>query len=171
MAGIAGDLTVAVDAEVADDDAARRRHFAGLSEAELLARLEERGAEVRAPTSGYLQFVAYSTLVDIAARADSVIRLLYRPGHFVVEGLPLARVWPPEAAPAVTRSLERSHATGAHRTLSQDLTFAIDQLVEIAIRGALAGGERHLHRTHVHRLVGRRAVQDLQPVEPAANAS
>jgi uncharacterized membrane protein len=134
MAGIARDLTVAVDAEVADDDAARRRHFAGLSEAELLARLEERGAEVRAPTSGYLQFVAYSTLVDIAARADSVIRLLYRPGHFVVEGLPLARVWPPEAAPAVTRALERSHATGAHRTLSQDLTFAIDQLVEIAIR-------------------------------------
>jgi uncharacterized membrane protein len=30
--------------------------------------------------------------------------------------------------------LERSHATGADRTLTQDLSFAIDQLVEIALR-------------------------------------
>jgi uncharacterized membrane protein len=135
MAGIAKDLTAAVDAEVADGDRARgREREAGLSEAELVARLDEAGAEVGAPTSGYLQFVKYSSLVEIAASADSVIRLFHRPGHFVVEGLPLARVWPPEAAPSVSRALERSHATGAHRTLSQDLTFAIDQLVEIAIR-------------------------------------
>jgi uncharacterized membrane protein len=135
MAGIANDLTMAVDAEVADGDEERGRdHVAGPSEEELLARLAEAGADIGAPTSGYLQFVSYSTLVDIAASADSVIRLLYRPGHFVVEGLPLARVWPSESSPAVTRALEQSHATGAHRTLSQDLTFAIDQLVEIAIR-------------------------------------
>ena len=51
-----------------------------------------------------------------------------------MEGLPLAKVWPPAAAPEVARGLERAHATGAHRTLAQDLTFAIDQLVEIAIR-------------------------------------
>jgi uncharacterized membrane protein len=135
IASIAKDLTVAVDAEVVDGNRARGDgREAGLSEAELLARLDEAGAEVGAATSGYLQFVQYATLVDIAASADSVIRLFHRPGHFVVEGLPLACVWPPEAAPAVGRALERSHATGAHRTLSQDLTFAIDQLVEIAIR-------------------------------------
>ena len=167
MAGIARDLTVAVDAEVADDDAARRRQFAGLSEAELLARLEERGAEVRAPTSGYLQFVAYSTLVDVAARADSVIRLLYRPGHFVVEGLPLA-----------PRLASRSRAGGdpSPRTVARD-RCAPNALPGPHLRHrpagrdrdprALAGGERHLHRTHLHRLVGRRALQDLQPVEPA----
>jgi uncharacterized membrane protein len=62
------------------------------------------------------------------------VALLHRPGHFVVAGLPLATVWPAEAAPAVGRMLERSHATGAHRTLTQDLSFAIDQLVEIALR-------------------------------------
>jgi len=135
IASIAKDLTAAVDTEMADGGRARGRdREAGPSEAELLSRLDEAGAEVGAPTSGYLQFVQYSTLVDIAARAESVIRLLHRPGHFVIEGLPLARVWPPEAAPEVRRALERSHATGAHRTLSQDLTFAIDQLVEIAIR-------------------------------------
>ena len=98
MAGIARDLTVAVDAEVADDDAARRRQFAGLSEAELLARLEERGAEVRAPTSGYLQFVAYSTLVDIAAERTASSGCSTVPGtswwkasHWPASGLPKPR--------------------------------------------------------------------------------
>ena len=101
---------------------------------ELLTRIADDGATVPAPTSGYLQFVGYPTLVDIATGSDAVIELLHRPGHFVVEGLPLAQVWPAEAAPAVARGLERAHATGAHRTLAQDLAFAIDQLVEIAIR-------------------------------------
>jgi len=98
------------------------------------ARLDADGAPIAATSSGYLQFVGYSTLVDIAVEADAVIELLYRPGHFVVRGLPLARVWPPAAASDVSRGLERAHVTGAHRTLHQDLAFAIDQLVEIAIR-------------------------------------
>jgi uncharacterized membrane protein len=72
--------------------------------------------------------------MGIASRTNSVIRLVHRPGHFVLEGHPLATVWPPEAAPRVARSLDRAHLTGPHRTLAQDLAFAIDQLVEIAIR-------------------------------------
>lgn len=131
IAGIAGDLSVAIAAEFTLDDPRR----ASLESAGALpARLQSDGAPIAATTSGYLQSVRYSTLVDIAATSDAVIELLYRPGHFVVRGLPLARVWPGSAAPAVTRSLDRAHVTGAHRTLRQDLAFAIDQLVEIAIR-------------------------------------
>jgi len=51
-----------------------------------------------------------------------------------VEGLPLPRVWPPSAELEIVCGLDRTHVTGAHRTLRQDLAFAIDQLVEIAIR-------------------------------------
>ncbi|MHB8465841.1 MAG: DUF2254 domain-containing protein [Acidimicrobiales bacterium] len=135
IASIARDLSAAIDVAVANDDrlgvgAAER----GLSLAELLSRLAEDGATVPAPTSGYLQFVVYDSMVDIAAEADAVIHLLNRPGHFIVAGLPIARVWPREAADRVARRMARSHATGTHRTLTQDLTFAIDQLVEIAIR-------------------------------------
>ena len=46
----------------------------------------------------------------------------------------MATVWPPGAAAAVTRALRRAHITGPNRTLAQDLAFAVDQLVEIAIR-------------------------------------
>jgi uncharacterized membrane protein len=135
IASIAGDLAVAIDAEVADRRAApgEERDF-GPSVDELRRNLEEHGAMVPAHKSGYLQFVGYGTLVAMAVEHDAVIALLYRPGHFVVEGLPLATVWPGEAAPAISRDLARSHVTGPYRTLTQDLAFAIDQLVEIAIR-------------------------------------
>ena len=46
----------------------------------------------------------------------------------------MATVWPPEAALAISRRLEKVHITGPMRTLSQDIAFGIDQLAEIAIR-------------------------------------
>ncbi len=93
-----------------------------------------RGFPVPAPSSGYLQFVGRDELVAIASDADGVIRLTYRPGHFVLAGSPLATVWPGGAAPLVAGRLAAAHITGAQRTLLQDPIFAIDQLVEIAIR-------------------------------------
>ncbi|HVQ86497.1 MAG TPA: DUF2254 family protein, partial [Mycobacterium sp.] len=82
----------------------------------------------------YLQFIRHQTLVRVATEADAVIRLPYRPGHFLVGGRELASVWPPEAAERVAEYLARAQATGPHRTLTQDVAFGVDQLVEIAIR-------------------------------------
>ena len=96
--------------------------------------LKERGGIVPAVASGYLQFVGYAQLVEIATRTDAVIRLTHRPGHFIAAGRPLATVWPRGAAPQVAQALAKAHVTGPHRTLMQDPVFAIDQLVEIAIR-------------------------------------
>ena len=70
----------------------------------------------------------------VAASLDAVIHLPYRPGHFLVQGHPLAVVWPPEAAPPVAEHFQRTHVIGPYRTLSQDVSFGIDQLVEIALR-------------------------------------
>ena len=106
----------------------------GPSVSELNRRMAEAGGVVAAPASGYLQFVRYDTLVRIAASANAVIRLHHRPGHFVVRGQPLATVWPAALAGRVERELRSTHAVGPSRTLSQDVAFAVDQLVEIAIR-------------------------------------
>jgi uncharacterized membrane protein len=97
-------------------------------------RLDNEGGVITARRSGYLQFVRVDTLMGIASRSHAVVRLHLRPGHFVSAGHLLATVWPPDAAPRVARALDRAHATGPHRTLAQDLSFAVDQLVEIAIR-------------------------------------
>jgi len=135
IASIAKDLAHAVDAQSSDSprgDATSPPDAVSLEE--LIATIMESGAVIRTPKSGYLQFIRHSQLVRIASEADAVLRLPYRPGHFLVEGRELASVWPPEAADHVASYLERAQVTGPHRTLTQDVAFGVDQLVEIAIR-------------------------------------
>jgi uncharacterized membrane protein len=137
MAGISRDLRRAIDVQfpTTEDDAPTA---APLLAEQTCRRMEGVSATVPATTSGYLQFVRREELIAIAADTDSVIELLYRPGHFVTAGLPLARVWPASAAPVVAAALARAHVSGAHRTLTQDPVFPVDQLVEIAIRALSA---------------------------------
>ena len=142
IAGIARDLISSIDAEFPDavgtevEPAVPTR--AGKSVPDLLKLIDERGAAVPSLVSGYIQYVGYSQLIGIATRTDSVIRLEHRPGHFLATGRPLAIVWPRGAAPEVALALAKAHVTGPHRTLVQDPVFAIDQLVEIAIRALSA---------------------------------
>lgn len=130
-----------IAATLADEIAALDRGAAfgagaarGPSHEELLARLAESGAPIRTPRSGYLQVIRHDTLVKVAAQADAVVQLPYRPGHFLVAGQVMAWVWPPDAAESVAESLALGHVTGAYRTLPQDISFGFDQLVEIALR-------------------------------------
>ncbi|MDT5166733.1 MAG: hypothetical protein QOD02_30 [Mycobacterium sp.] len=106
----------------------------GPSHEELLARLAESGAPISTPRSGYLQVIRHDILVKIATKADAVVQLPHRPGHFMVAGQVIAWVWPPEAAGSVAERLALGHVTGAYRTLPQDVSFGFDQLVEIALR-------------------------------------
>ena len=135
VSSIASDFQTSVDelfGEEAELSATRRE--TGLSVAELLTRLEQDGAAVAVTASGFLQAVGHRRLIRIASSSEAVIQLLNRPGHFLVRGRPLAVVWPSAAAPDVARALDRAQVVGPHRTLTQDLGFAIDQLVEIALR-------------------------------------
>lgn len=135
IAGIARDLARAVAVQSEDrPEFATRDPALGPTLDELLSRIETAGTVIPTPKSGYLQFIRHQTLVRVAAQADAVIRLPYRPGHFLVEGRELASVWPETAAERVADYLARAQATGPHRTLTQDVAFGVDQLVEIAIR-------------------------------------
>ncbi|HEY5359085.1 MAG TPA: DUF2254 domain-containing protein [Streptosporangiaceae bacterium] len=144
IASIAGDLTEAIRVQGGPDavsGAAPGREppeERGPGAAELMAQMAAAGGVVRAPESGYLQVIRHEILVTFATEANAVIALDYRPGHFLVQGHPFAVVWPPEAAPQVNDALGRAHVTGPYRTLTQDISFGIDQLVEIAIRALSA---------------------------------
>jgi uncharacterized membrane protein len=143
IAGIAHDLDVAIDKEFPKRDgeinpdaviSPREMRIQLQRPDELLDAVERRGGVILAAKSGYLQFVGYAQLTKIARLLDATIRLDYRPGHFIVAGQPIAKVFPQGAAQQVEAALAKSHVTGPHRTLMQDPVFAIDQLVEIAIR-------------------------------------
>ncbi len=137
IASIAADLADAIE-EQGSGATGRARLVSGPSAVELLARAEARGGIVLAPVSGYVQFIKHQNLVRLASKADAVINLEHRPGHFIVAGHRFATVWPPEAASLMQRELGRAHVIGPYRTLTQDVSFGIDQLVEIAIRALSA---------------------------------
>ncbi len=130
IAGIAGDLAEAIELQAG----ARSAGSGARSAAQALADMDGAGGDVAAPRSGYLQYIQHRLLVRLASELGVVIHLRYRPGHFLVQGHAYATVWPAGAAERVARELARAHVTGPYRTLAQDVSFGVDQLVEIAIR-------------------------------------
>jgi uncharacterized membrane protein len=61
--------------------------------------------------------------------------MLCQPGQFVGRGEVVAHVWPATAVDArLGRQLQRAVQTGNQRTPTQDIEYAINQLVEVAVR-------------------------------------
>jgi uncharacterized membrane protein len=139
VASIARDFMVAVDALRTQAVVLDRGTVGGRTSLEALTvQIDREGASIPAASSGFLQAVSHARLIEIASSSDAVIRLLFRPGQFVVQGLAVAIVWPPERAVDISNALDRAHVIGPHRTLTQDVGFAVDQLVEIALRALSA---------------------------------
>jgi uncharacterized membrane protein len=96
--------------------------------------------EVYASDTGYIQAVDDSQLIRLAGEHDVVLQLLYRPGRFVVQGAPLLRVWPTERAnDKLAAKIGHYLVIDKQRTSFQDVGFAIEQLVEIAVRALSPG--------------------------------
>jgi uncharacterized membrane protein len=100
----------------------------------LLARGTREGAPVRAAHTGFVQEIDVLRLREAVDRPGDLLILLFRPGQFVFEGTPVARVLPAERVAALAPAILRDVKIGTHRTLKQDLEFGIAQLVEIALR-------------------------------------
>ncbi len=95
---------------------------------------------LRAAKSGYLQVVDDDRLIALAREHDMLLRLECRPGHFVTPGQPILRVWPADRlADEVRDELCETFGLGPQRTHVQDAEFAINQLVEIALRALSTG--------------------------------
>jgi uncharacterized membrane protein len=133
VSGIAQDFRTTL-AQLQADEWQLVQRGADEDDFDALTHTADHGDAIAAQESGFLQAVGYERLVAIATQSDAVIRLLHRPGNFVVAGQPLARVTPPGAVGPVSRALVRTHLVGPNRTLTQDPGFAIDQLVEVALR-------------------------------------
>ena len=93
---------------------------------------------VPARSSGYLQFVDIDRLVEATQEAGGRLRLLVGPGAWVQEGVPLAAFEPSgDGKPDLddlSRSLEDGIGLGHERSMSEDIAFGIQQIVDIALK-------------------------------------
>jgi len=106
--------------------------------------LEADAYPVRVRQAGYIQYIDPQTLLTLAKERDLVIRLLCKPGCFVWREAQVALVWPAghrqeQVRPrSVDEELEgqirRAFQIGDQRTPTQDVAYAVNQLVEMAVR-------------------------------------
>jgi len=99
------------------------------------ALVDTEGYAVRVNRTGYIQYVDPESVLTLARENDLVIRLICKPGHFVWREAAVALVWP---AGRVDKPLEEQILTafrlGNSRTPTQDVAYAFNQLVEMAVR-------------------------------------
>jgi len=107
---------------------------------EELDNFRKNSSPVTARISGYIQAVETESLLKIAKQYDSILTLQYRPGDFVVKGSILVTVWPEDSKnKEIDKKINDAFILGRKRTLQQDPEFAVDQLVEIAVRSLSPG--------------------------------
>jgi uncharacterized membrane protein len=110
------------------------------SELQLPATFEQDSVPIRSPRSDYLQAIDVNKLLKLAVDNNCLFSVDVRPGKFCFEGDLLVRAWPPDQInDKVTKEVCDGFYFGSRRTLSQDVEFAIDQLVEIAVRALSPG--------------------------------
>ncbi|MCB1914606.1 MAG: DUF2254 domain-containing protein [Rhodocyclaceae bacterium] len=103
-------------------------------------RFDRAPTEVLADCHAYVQAIDLAGLVAVAAGNDLVIRLRRSPGQYVLHGSVLMSVWAEQEIEEELRErLRRLVVFGAQRTATQDVEFALDQLVEIASRALSPG--------------------------------
>lgn len=95
---------------------------------------------VHAAQSGYVQAIDSDGLMQLATAHDLRLHVTHRPGHFVVRGTALVTVWCQGGLDdRVAEGVQEAFILGAERTLTQDVSFAVDQLVEVAVRALSPG--------------------------------
>jgi len=96
---------------------------------------EGEGYQVRARSTGYIQFIDPEMLLTLARQRDLVIHLLHKPGHYVAAGAALAQIWPADQVDERCEQLmQRAFQIGNGRTPTQDIAYAVNQLTEMAMR-------------------------------------
>ncbi len=97
--------------------------------------MESEGYPLRLSDVGYIQFIDPEYILTLAGEHDLVIRLLCKPGSFVRSGTVVAHIWPASRiSERLHDQISRAFQLGNQRTPSLDIVYAINQLVEVAVR-------------------------------------
>jgi uncharacterized membrane protein len=139
IANVAGDLEAAIDRMFPEDIG----KDSGSAEGPRVSAdgLNEPGVRaVLATTTGYVQAIDADALMSLAREHDAVVTVHARPGSFLrTGGMLLTVAMSPGRPDPEDKPFHSVFIVGSSRTGSQDVTFFIDQLVELAVRALSPG--------------------------------
>lgn len=87
----------------------------------------------------YLRTVDVARLLELAQENTLLIELCSRPGDFIMQDESLAFVYPGAKLESLAEELRGCFVFGPSRTVTQDLDFLFEQLLEVALRALSPG--------------------------------
>ena len=107
---------------------------------ELPPDFDEDSNSIMTSHSGYLRTIDTNELLRFAEDNDLILEIQNHPGDFIVKDSPIVQVWPGSKVDKELKGkINNAFIIGIKRTNEQDVEFAIDQLVEIAVRSLSPG--------------------------------
>ncbi|MEX0999971.1 MAG: DUF2254 domain-containing protein [Thermodesulfobacteriota bacterium] len=107
---------------------------------ELPPDFDEDSNSIMTSHSGYLRAIDTNELLRFAEDDDLILKIQNYPGDFIVKDSPIVQVWPGSKVDKELKGkIINAFIIGIKRTSEQDAEFAIDQLVEIAVRSLSPG--------------------------------
>lgn len=136
---IHADSVVGRTAEDLDDHIERLQDKEGPADESAVVVPPDDAQKAHHARGGYIANIDYDALVELAARENLLIRLLYREGQFCVPGAVLAHVWGAAADSGAVRRVADHVTTGEKRMTARNLEFSVGQLAELAVRSLSTG--------------------------------
>ncbi|MBD8016445.1 DUF2254 domain-containing protein [Planococcus wigleyi] len=90
----------------------------------------------QAEKEGYIHYLSFGKLVDYAEKHDLKVEILVKTGDYVYEGKPIFHIY---KVKELELPAARFYSLGTSRTSEQDFDFAIQKLVEVALRAISPG--------------------------------
>lgn len=97
------------------------------------------GAIITARNTGFLVEMSIEKLRTITAEHDVWVKMLVPIGSHVIDDTPLAQIWPASKTPDVEGVIRKLMTFGDQRSPFQDIRFAEQQVVEMAVRAMSTG--------------------------------
>lgn len=110
------------------------------SEAEIPEDFDKEAFPIRSSSKGYVQAIDDDKLMDIACKYNLLVKILTRPGKFVLKGGHTVKILGMETDKNnlpfndIQKQIHQAFIVGRERNEQQDVEFPINQLVEIALR-------------------------------------
>jgi len=97
------------------------------------------GGLVKSGTVGFISSIDFSGLCSVAESHDAVVEVIPRVGDHVLPHEPIVRVWPASKVEDITSAVQRHVRVGDSRSAWQDVRYAEQQVLELAVRALSPG--------------------------------